>query len=255
MAMFDDKIGYAKTLVNKKFKCDDTCYRDSLILGRYMLYLGNTEKEVEEEITKRFEVTIPLYGKIDNQKLLNRALNAIKAGGPLKPNPPISFSKKELDFIRSCGDLTQQKALFIICCAWKCNNYEEVTFKQKHLFDEAKIKWNSRLYDSTMYHLIGKHHYVESRVYKSKLLYQPCQKLRDMNGFGEQVLKIDNYKNIVYYYLEYFGEGQYIRCADCGSIDKKTANAKKLCDECAKQRKLSSTNQSKKNAKSQVEEK
>lgn len=251
MSMFSDEVAYAKTLVNKKFKDDGTCFKKCVILGRYMLFLGKSEQEIYNVVKEKYDVMRRIFGNIVVDDDIKHIMITIKAQGPLKPSVVITFSDEELQFIRSCGNLTQQKALFIICCLWKSNGMKEFTMKQKPFFDEIKTSRGGNNFDKLMYYLVGQHHYVESRVYKMSLLYQPCEKLRDMHGKGKQVLSIDNFKNIVYYYLEYFGEGQYIRCVDCGAIDKKTANAKKLCDECAKERKRNSSNESKKRIKSE----
>lgn len=254
MPMFDDKVEYAKTLVNQDFKSDAACFQKCIILGRYMLYQGKTKEEIYNTIKEKYSVMREILSEVACVLNVNRIMEIIEASGPLSPNPPISFTDKEIEFIRNCGDLVQQKALFVIYCAWKINKCEPVTFKQKYLFDEMMEKWNARLYDTTMYHLVGKNHYVDCKVYKNNLLYIPCEKLQSLDDVGEPVLNIDNYKNIVCYYLEYFGEGKFIRCEDCGCIDKKTSNSKKLCNDCAKTRNnLNKNNYKKRQKNSQID--
>jgi hypothetical protein len=56
--------------------------------------------------------------------------------------------------------------------------------------------------------------------------------VRRVDGAGRPVLHISDFRNLGHQYLRYCG-GQYLECASCGLVIKRTSNSQKYCNDCA----------------------
>lgn len=54
----------------------------------------------------------------------------------------------------------------------------------------------------------------------------------DMNG--EAILKITDFRELGYEYMNYIGNGKFIRCRECNRLTKKKTNNQLYCVECSK---------------------
>lgn len=50
---------------------------------------------------------------------------------------------------------------------------------------------------------------------------------------GEPVLKIEDFRELGYEYLNYIGGGSFVRCEKCGRLVKQSGKNTKYCTECS----------------------
>ena len=51
---------------------------------------------------------------------------------------------------------------------------------------------------------------------------------------SEIILRVDDFRELGYEYLNYIGDGKFIRCSKCNRLVRKTNNKCLYCNECAK---------------------
>ena len=55
---------------------------------------------------------------------------------------------------------------------------------------------------------------------------------------SESALEISDFRELGYEYLNYIGEGNFIRCSECNRLIRKTGKRDKYCSECKKEKQL-----------------
>lgn len=234
--MFENEMAMAVSLLNKDISYDTNYFRECVLICRYLISIGKTDNEIYNTILeKTYNVYENLSDDYKNAEISN-IIKVAKAKGILKEIKTINFTKKELDKIHSIGNINTEKLMFIMMCAYKISEDNSFVFQVKDILKEAKISYNNKYYNSLMYQIVGVKKYFYHIVRKNKMKYTPSKEIIEMYDPEDVVLSINNYKNIVYYYLEYIGNGKYIHCESCGCIDLRTSNSKKLCCDCAKDR-------------------
>ena len=64
-----------------------------------------------------------------------------------------------------------------------------------------------------------------------------------MDNNSETVLKIDDFRELGYEYLDYIGDGKFIRCECCKKFIRKKSNKQKYCTDCYKRINSDMTNE------------
>lgn len=237
MSIIFNERRYAKEVERKEIKKQYGAVRDGTLLAKLYLERGLSEPEIINLLCDKFTIydgtSIPNL-KLDNvRKMLNQA----KASPELK-EVSIRFSYRELDFIHNIKDITIEKAFFIMLCIYKFYG-GRFYVKEKEVFDLAKISWGGKSFQRVFGYLVkNKYFTAEERPLPNnknlrEIFYCPTEEVQNLYNPDEDVLNIEDFKNLVYYYLMYFDVGHYFFCSNCGCIEERRSNSQKYCKECA----------------------
>ena len=235
MIIFDE-MSFAKSVENENIESSYNCIRKGISLAKLYMLQGKTEEEILRLLNNKFSILNCSYNYnikyLKIKKMIEQAKN-----NPEIIQKNIQFSKEELDFIHNINNVNIEKVLFIMFCITKFYNYAPIYFSVKEVFDLAKIKMNGIQRNQIMNYIISNKIYNldERKVNNTnirKIFYFLNEEICNLQG--DCVLEISDYRNLVYYYLEYFSIGNFFRCKNCQCIDLKNNNSQKYCKDCAR---------------------
>ena len=159
---------------------------------------------------------------------------------PLREIDYIEIAKSEIDTIRNICNIKYEKLLFTMLCYAKL--YNKISDKNngwvntdiKELFRVARVSVKYR---------------------NDKFLYLNDLETDDLISFSnkndnlnlrvtfidddsETILRVDDFRELGYEYLNHIGDGKFIRCKCCKMLVKKKSNndrSTKYCNNCAKE--------------------
>ncbi len=79
---------------------------------------------------------------------------------------------------------------------------------------------------------IGNNPYFNFVPYHSSNCLVPTEYMLSLENYDADGITISNFINFQYYYLDYFNIGRFIRCKECGCIEKMTKSDVKYCKIC-----------------------
>ena len=143
---------------------------------------------------------------------------------PLREIDYIEITKSEIDTIRNICNIKYEKLLFTMLCYAKL--YNKISDKNngwvntdiKEIFRVARV----------------------SVRYKNDNLNL---RVAFVDNDSETVLKIDDFRELGYEYLNYIGDGKFIRCECCKRLIRKKSNNQKYCTDCYKRINSDMTNE------------
>ena len=155
---------------------------------------------------------------------------------PLREIDYIEITKSEIDMIRNVCDIRYEKLLFTMLCYAKL--YNKISDKNngwvntdiKELFRVARVSVRYRndkflylndLETAGLISFSNKNDNLNIRV-------------AFVDNDSETVLKIDDFRELGYEYLNYIGDGKFIRCDCCKRLVRKTNNKCLYCHQCKK---------------------
>lgn len=140
----------------------------------------------------------------------------------------ISFTKSELEFIRSQSDnIAVQCTMF---CAYAIYKYYAYSSSfMVNFIDAWKIAQTGKPSNNIM---TGFH--WQTVIYKDKFYIIIPQALKEMADDGNKALVIANFINLPFYFLEYYGISKFRRCERCGCIISSEGHGRKYCADCAR---------------------
>ena len=155
---------------------------------------------------------------------------------PLREIDYIEITKSEIDMIRNVCDIKYEKLLFTMLCYAKL--YNKISDKNngwvntdiKELFRVARVSVRYRN-DKFLYLNDLETAGLISFSNKNDNLNLRITFIDDNN---EAVLKIDDFRELGYEYLNYIGDGKFIRCDCCKRLVRKTNNKCLYCHQCKK---------------------
>lgn len=214
------------------------------LLGKYYrqkleLNKDQTSEKLHEFMRKNFKN----YNSALWEKIIEDISNKADKY-PLREIDYIGISQNELDNIANLHNIKYEKLLFTMLCYAKLYN----------IMSENNNGWvNTGIQE--LYRVAR----VTVKYKKDKFLY-----LNDLekNGFisfsnrndnlnirinfatdTDIVLKINDYRELGYEYLNYIGDGKFIRCQECDRLVRKNNNRQKYCSDCYKKINSKMTNQ------------
>lgn len=154
----------------------------------------------------------------------------------LKKIPFIGITQMEIDTLNSVTGLKYQKLLFVILCHAK---YHNTLSESNNDWSNIGIPEIYKLARVTVKHRNDKFLYLndlEKNGYISFSNKNDNLNLRCnfVDKSDDYVLKIDDFRELGYEYLNFIGEGNFIRCNCCNKIVRKTNNKCLYCSDCAK---------------------
>lgn len=206
------------------------------LLGKYYRQKENLDKE--QTVNKLNEFMVANY-KNYNSALWEEAIEDIakKANKyPLREINSIGITQSELDKIAELHNVKYEKLLFTMLCYAKLyntiseNNNGWVNTEIQELYRIARVTVKYRkdkflfLNDIEGTGLISFSNKNDNLNLKVNFF--------DMDG--ESVLEISDFRELGYEYLNYIGDGKFIRCSECNRLIRKKTNNQLYCTECAK---------------------
>ena len=164
---------------------------------------------------------------------------------PLREIDYIEITKSEIDMIRNVCDIKYEKLLFTMLCYAKL--YNKISDKNngwvntdiKELFRVARVSVRYRndkflylndLETAGLISFSNKNDNLNLRV-------------TFVDNNSDTVLKIDDFRELGYEYLNYIGDGKFIRCECCKKLIRKKSNKQKYCTDCYKRINSDMTNE------------
>jgi hypothetical protein len=235
---FENEINYAKHLENVDFSKDENYFSNCVTLVRYWRTEGIDEKSIAENLE---HILKNIYYDFGDNMIFAEEDNILKIASAkgLLQRKIIEFSKEELDFIHSFNHLNFEKMLFIMFCAYKVEETGKFTVKAKELMRFANNGY-SKKYVNDLLSKAYQSGLFDMDCYHNTLKYFPTEKTLSLFNPDNIILTIDNFKNLIFYYLQYIGIGNYTTCKNCGCIIKRVSNNQKYCDECKREARANS---------------
>ena len=159
---------------------------------------------------------------------------------PLREIDCVEITQSEIDTIRNVCNIKYEKLLFTMLCYAKL--YNKISDKNngwvntdiKELFRVARVTVRYRN-DKFLYLNDLETAGLISFSNKNDNLNLRITFIDDNN---EAVLKIDDFRELGYEYLNYIGDGKFIRCDCCKRLVKKSSKNMKYCNKCSKEKQL-----------------
>lgn len=163
--------------------------------------------------------------------MVDNVIKVAKKKGKIEKRE-ILFSKEEIDYIHSLDDIHKESVVFILFCLYKYygNTFK---FKDNSLFKEARIPRGK--IDISEFINSRKDRLFYINYNSDDITYSPTEFVTNLYNENNIVLRISDFKNIVYYYRQYLNINQYIICEKCSCIEEKKSNAQIYCKECARE--------------------
>lgn len=206
------------------------------LLGKYYRQKENLDKE--QTVNKLNEFMVANY-KNYNPALWEDTIEDVakKANKyPLREIDSIGITQSELDKIAELHNVKYEKLLFTMLCYAKLyntiseNNNGWVNADIQELYRVARVTVKYRndkflfLNDIERTGLISFSNKNDNLNLKVNFF--------DMDH--ESIIEISDFRELGYEYLNYIGNGKFIRCSECNRLVRKTNNKCLYCNECAK---------------------
>ena len=164
---------------------------------------------------------------------------------PLREIDYIEITKSEIDTIRNVCNIKYEKLVFTMLCYAKL--YNKISDKNngwvntdiKELFRVARVSVRYRndkflylndLETAGLISFSNKNDNLNLRV-------------TFVDNNSDTVLRIDDFRELGYEYLNYIGDGKFIRCECCKKLIRKKSNKQKYCTDCYKRINSDMTNE------------
>lgn len=238
MSIIFNEIEYAKAVEKEKINNSYNIMRKGILLAKLYISRGLDDEEVLKLLNEKFSILDCSYNYNIKYIKIKKMLSLAKQN-PNMMNKSIHFNDSELNFIHNINDINIEKILFVMLSITKFYNYTPIYFINKEIFDLAKIRYTSKENNRIFSFIIKNKIYKmdEKKVGNGKGIKKICYFLNDniksMNS-NDGIIEVSNYKNLIYYYLNYFNIGTYLICKDCKCIDMKKSNSQIYCKDCAK---------------------
>lgn len=239
MSIIFNEIEYAKAVEKEKINSSYNIMRKGVLLAKLYINRGLDDKEILKLLNKKFSILDCNYNYNIKYIKIKKMLNLARQN-PNMMDKSICFNDAELNFIHNINDINIEKILFIMLSITKFYNYSPIYFVNKDIFDLAKIRYTSKENDRILSFIIRNKIYkmdekkIGSRKGIKKICYFLNDNIKNMNSNNGIIIEISNYKNLIYYYLNFYNIGTYLICKDCKCIDIKKSNSQIYCKECAK---------------------
>ena len=159
---------------------------------------------------------------------------------PLREIDYIEITKSEIDTIRNVCNIKYEKLLFTMLCYAKL--YNKISDKNngwvntdiKELFRVARVSVRYRndkflylndLETAGLISFSNKNDNLNLRV-------------TFIDDDSETILRVDDFRELGYEYLNYIGDGKFKRCECCKRLARKLSKNMKYCNECSKEKQL-----------------
>lgn len=155
---------------------------------------------------------------------------------PLYEFDCIWITKSEIEKIQSIGNRDMECVLFVHLCIAKLNNMKDenkdswVNNSAREIFKLARVK-RKDIDKYLMLHEIMLLGLIEFPKQTGRL----STRVTFVDNDSEKVLRINDFRELGYEYLNYVGDGKFTRCAECGILFESSGKGRprKYCENCA----------------------
>ena len=146
----------------------------------------------------------------------------------------ISITQFELDKILETDNLRYQKLLFTMLCYAKLYN---CISENNNGWINTDIKDIYRVARVTVKHRNDKFLYLNDLEQMELISFSNKNdnlniRVNFVDIDGESVLDVNDFRELGYEYLNYIGNGNFIRCSECNRLTRKTGKNTHYCNEC-----------------------
>ena len=164
---------------------------------------------------------------------------------PLREIDYIEITKSEIDTIRNICNIKYEKLLFTMLCYAKL--YNKISDKNNGWVN-TDIKEIFRVARVSVRYKNDKFLYLNDLETASLISFSNKNdnlnlRVAFVDNDSETVLKIDDFRELGYEYLNYIGDGKFIRCECCKRLIRKKSNKQKYCTDCYKRINSDMTNE------------
>ena len=211
------------------------------LLGKYYRQKENLDKE--QTVNKLNEFMLTNY-KNYNPALWEEAIEDIakKANKyPLREIDSIEITQSELDKIAELHNVKYEKLLFTMLCYAKLyntiseNNNGWVNTDIQELYRAARVTVKYRKDKFLFLNDIERTGLISFSNKNDNLNL----KVNFFNMDGESVLQISDFRELGYEYLNYIGDGNFVRCSECNILVRKKSEkdfSTRYCKDCKHQK-------------------
>ena len=159
---------------------------------------------------------------------------------PLREIDYIEITQSEIDIIRNVCNIKYEKLLFTILCYAKL--YNKISDKNNGWVN-TDIKELFRVARVTVRYRNDKFLYLNDLETAGLISFSNKNdnlnlRVTFIDDNSEAVLKVDDFRELGYEYLNYIGDGKFIRCECCKRLVKKSSKNMKYCNKCSKEKQL-----------------
>lgn len=212
------------------------------LLGRYY---SQKEKSDTEQVFEKLNDFMQQHYKNYNPALWETILDNISKKAPkypLREIDSIGITQYELDKISKAANLNYQRLLFTMLCYAKLyhriseNNNGWVNTPIKEIYQVARVTVKHR--DDKFLYLNDLEHtcFISFSNKNDNLNIQ----INFLNASDDAVLIINDFRELGYEYLNYIGNGKFIRCTECGRLVKQSGRNTHYCTICKQEKRLES---------------
>lgn len=210
------------------------------LLSRYYYAQGMRQKEVLEKIEDYLR-QFPFLVLPKWQQTVDKIVAKAKGKGLIEIEY-VGITEKELSEIAKLRKESLKKLAFTLLCIAKYfntirpENSSWVNTPDKDVFRMADI----RTLDSKRQQKLIRELHLLGLVGYSKVVDNVNLRVLFVDTETEPVLRIYQFDDLGYQYLECIGDPSIVHCKCCGKLIKKTSCRKDYCDECAVEARKSS---------------
>ena len=210
------------------------------LLSRYYYAQGMRQKEVLEKIEDYLR-QFPFLVLPKWQRTVDKIVAKAKGKGLIEIEY-VGITEKELAEIAKLRKESLKKLAFTLLCIAKYfntirpENNSWVNTPDKDVFRMADI----RTLDCKRQQQLIRELYLLGLIGYSKVVDNVNLQVLFVDTETEPILRIYQFDDLGYQYLEYVGDPSIVHCKCCGKLIKKTSCRKDYCDECAVEARKSS---------------
>lgn len=246
MSIILDEISYAENII----RSGDVGKKPTSTLFLLSRYYREIEKLSDNEIFNKLDEFMNKNYKNYNSALWEEKIESLVNNSKdrkLNSVSNVEITASEIESIQMVDSIKYQKILFTMLCfakfhnslsdtnnSWVCETIKDV-FKVARV--NVKYRNDKFLYLNDL-ERTGLISYANSNASQNI-------RVNFVNDEGEVVLKISDFRELGYEYLNYIGEGNFVRCDTCDRLVRKKSKfdgSTKYCTECAYIAKLMSNN-------------
>ena len=229
MKTFENRPEFAQQILNKRCLKENCYVSQAALVIKYLRMQNESEEHIHSIIEKMVYALYGTKNRPDITEYINPCFKNASRNPELETKT-IYISKAELEFIHQIGNIKLEQFVFTALC-----EYKYFYTNDKYILLCDKVFTHSKIGGCRKDILVfaGDNPYFDFEPYKSKNYLIPTDYMLSLENYDVDGITISNFINFQYYYLDYFHTGRFIRCKECGCIEKMTKNNQYLCKICA----------------------
>ena len=235
-----DEVSVAENIIKNGFSRKNITKKEMIFVAKYYMWiLGYGRAKTKTELIKFCNENSDDFNVITNSNLVNDVIRITKKNR-LKKASSVQITVGEIDKIKSIRNFEYQKVLFILLVFAKTLKFT-FTKTSKKASNRVPIGYYvsnsliSKIKKSAGIRTSNKNFLYVFNYFFDEGLVEPTYfnsiRVMFVEEKGKPAIIIDNFDNIVEFYIDYCG-GELYYCSNCGSENKKTGNKKDMCNDC-----------------------